>query len=282
MTTLVTTLHRFSSNKTHKQATPCFMESGPSAKPNLRSKECLFIFFTTGEPSTNRLLLHIFKINIQAQYSPCGLLPLIIRIFLRKSTSITNIHTGPGLTCTEHFSHQEYWNNILGMPCANANKGGFCSEKPPSNDNKFIIRLIATIGEIWNRHSRHAGAADICFMPAYVFEKRAKQKKALAVSPRTYTSGIDKFHCAVCWAFQKAGRNVFQMFSPHSQYITGWRKVLLHFSFQGEKGRPVCEYSRLNNVDAVELTLSKWYQSSPLFFPPFRNCLRHNVHIPGH
>lgn len=56
---------------------------------------------------------------------------------LRKSTSITNIHTGPELTRTEHFSHQEYWNNILGMPRANANKEGFRSEKPPSNDNKF-------------------------------------------------------------------------------------------------------------------------------------------------
>lgn len=66
---------------------------------------------------------------------------------LRKSTSITNIHTGPGLTHTEHFSHQEYWNNILGMPRANANKEGFRSEKPPPNDNKFIIRLIATIGK---------------------------------------------------------------------------------------------------------------------------------------
>lgn len=55
-------------------------------------------------------------------------------VLLRKSTLI-NIHMEPELTLTEHFSHQEYWNNILGMPCANANKEGFRSEKPPTNDN---------------------------------------------------------------------------------------------------------------------------------------------------
>lgn len=116
---------------------------------------------------------------------------------LRKSTSITNIHTGPELTCTEHFSHQEYWNNILGMPRANANKEGFGCEKPPPNDNKFIIRLIATIGKFEIR--THATLEPLIFVLCpCTFRKRDKQKKALTVSPCTYTSGIDKFHCAVC------------------------------------------------------------------------------------
>lgn len=115
---------------------------------------------------------------------------------LRKSTSITNIHTGPESTRTEHFSHQEYWNNILGMPCANANREGFRSEKPPTNDNKFIIRLFPTIGRFEIGTSATLEPPIFVSCPCAFRENGINRKKA--VSPSTYTSGIDKFHCAVC------------------------------------------------------------------------------------
>lgn len=49
----------------------------------------------------------------------------------------------------------------------------------------------------------------------------------------------------------------------HSISRDGERYCCIFFS-RGKKGRSVCEYSWLNNVDA-QLTLSKWYQPSLLF-----------------
>lgn len=71
--------HHIASNKTHEQATPCFMESGPSAKPKSAFKGmpfsyffyCFFYHWTA-----------LNQNNTQAQYSPCGSVPLIIGIFL--------------------------------------------------------------------------------------------------------------------------------------------------------------------------------------------------------